>query len=161
MNNQLIYDLCNLAFDIYKNIGPGYNECIYHNAMEVGLRLQGINYQSEVITPIHYKSHNIGSSRVDLIIEYESNKLIIELKALQTFSQDTAIIQIKNYMMEHKVDTGLIINFGQPNRINNGELNLRIVYNNDIYDCIPEDIPLTLDSFTKKTQSSPPLSINL
>ena len=42
---------------IYKDLGPGYNECVYHKAMEVMLRAQGVQYESERIVPIVFHGH--------------------------------------------------------------------------------------------------------
>jgi len=105
---ELLSKMITISTDIYNSIGPGYNEVIYHKAFEVALRLQNINYQSEVVTPIFYKGHNIGHGRVDLKLK----DLIIELKAVNTLNND-AIIQIKNYMNHYSMNVGLIINFGQ------------------------------------------------
>ena len=97
-----------IASDIYNSLGPGYNEVIYHRAFEVALRLSGIPYESEVITPVFYKGHNIGHGRVDIKI----HNFIIELKAVNTLNND-AIIQTKNYMNHYSITSGIIINFGQ------------------------------------------------
>jgi GxxExxY protein len=127
---SLLTELINISTDIFTAVGPGYNEIIYHKAFEVALRLSGIPYQSEVITPIFYKGHNIGHGRVDLII---SNKIIIELKAIANFNNDTANVQINNYMKNYSITEGLIINFGQPNKVNQGELNIKYLNNNRIF----------------------------
>jgi len=125
MNQILVQEMANIACDVFNTIGSGYNEVIYHKAFEVALRLKGINYQSEVITPIFYKSHNVGHGRVDILI---GNNLIIELKAISNFNSDTANIQIKNYMKHFSISEGIVINFGQPNKNNTGELNIRYIY---------------------------------
>jgi len=106
--DQTISQLVFIAGDIYSSLGPGYNEVIYHRAFEVALRLSGINYESEVITPVFYKGHNIGHGRVDIKL----SNIIIELKAINTLNND-AIIQTKNYMNHYNIPTGLIVNFGQ------------------------------------------------
>ena len=111
---DLLNKIIEIANDIYSTVGPGYNEIIYHRAFEVGLRLNNIDYNSEVITPIFYQGHNIGHGRVDIII---SNRIIVELKALSSFNLDTANVQIKNYMNNYNIPDGLIINFGQPSKI--------------------------------------------
>jgi GxxExxY protein len=129
----LLTELINITNDIFVSVGPGYNEIIYHKAFEVALRLTGIPYQSEVVTPIFYKGHNIGHGRVDLII---SNKLIIELKAISNFNNDTGSVQIKNYMKNYSITEGLIINFGQPNKNNQGELNIKYLSGTRIFNLI-------------------------
>ena len=125
MNTALVNQLTEIAVDIFNTVGSGYNEVIYHNAFEVGLRLRGIRYQSEVIVPIFYNRHNIGHGRIDLLID---NNLIIELKAIGNFNGDTANTQIKNYMKQYSIKDGLVINFGQANKSNSGELNIRYIF---------------------------------
>ena len=133
MDNSELLQLINIANDIFISVGPGYNEIIYHKAFEVALRLNAIPYQSEITTPIFYKNHNIGHGRVDLLI---NNKIIIELKAIANFNNDTANVQIKNYMKHYSISDGLIINFGQPNKNNQGELNIKYLSNNRIFNLI-------------------------
>jgi GxxExxY protein len=126
---ELLSKMINISTDIFNSIGPGYNEVIYHRAFEVALRLQNISYQTEVVTPIFYKGHNVGHGRVDLII---GNNLILELKAITNFNSDTANIQIKNYMKHYSIPNGLIINFSQTNKNNNG-LNIKYVSCDKVY----------------------------
>ena len=127
MESQLVL----IANDIYNSLGPGYNEVVYHRAFEVAFRLSGIQYESEVITPIFYKGHSVGHGRVDLKID----NFIIELKAINTLNND-AIIQIKNYMNHYSINTGIIINFGQFNKNGNGNLGVILLKNGNIYDFI-------------------------
>lgn len=122
---DLINKLIEISNDIYSSIGPGYNEVIYHKAFEVALRLNGINYQSEVITPLFYKGYNIGHGRVDIIV---GNLIIIELKALSNFNSDTANIQIKNYMNNYSITQGLIINFGQSSKCDHNTVNIKYIH---------------------------------
>jgi len=131
---DLLGEIITISNDIFTSIGPGYNEVIYHKAFEIALRIKNISYQSEVVTPIFYKGFNIGHGRVDLIIGNTINGmtnplLIIELKAISNFNSDTANIQIKNYMKHYSIKYGVIVNFGQPNKNSNGELNIRYINN--------------------------------
>ena len=126
---NLVSQLVAIANDIYVSLGPGYNEVIYHRAFEVALRLIGIQYDSEVITPIFYKGSCIGHGRVDLKL----NELIIELKAVNVLNND-AIVQTRNYMSQHNITTGIIINFGQTVKNNTKNLGIILVQGEIIYD---------------------------
>jgi GxxExxY protein len=119
-----------IADDIYTSLGPGYNEIVYHRAFEVALRLSGIQYESEVITPVFYKGHCIGHGRVDIKL----SNFILEFKAVNTLNND-AIIQIKNYMNQYSINSGMIINFGQT-KANNKNLGIILLQNNTIYDFV-------------------------
>ena len=125
----LVSQLVAIANDIYVSLGPGYNEVIYHRAFEVALRLSGIQYESEVITPVFYKGACIGHGRVDLKL----NEIIIELKAVNVLNND-AIIQTRNYMSQHNITTGIIINFGQTVKSNTKNLGIILVQGETIYD---------------------------
>ena len=125
----LINQLTTIAHDIYNTLGPGYNEVIYHRAMEVALRLSGIHYESEVITPIFYKGACIGHGRVDLKLE----NIIIELKAINVLNND-AITQTRNYMNQHSKIIGLIINFGQTVKSNAKNIGIILIQGETIYD---------------------------
>ena len=121
----VINQLVAIAYDIYNTLGPGYNEVIYHRAFEVALRLSGIQYESEVITPVFYKGHCVGHGRVDIKL----HDFILEFKAVNSLHND-AVIQIKNYMKHYSISSGMIINFGQSKT----GLQLVFVQNDDIYD---------------------------
>ena len=125
MESQLVL----IAHDIYNSLGPGYNEVVYHRAFEVALRLSGIQYESEVVTPIFYKGACVGHGRVDLKLQ----NFIIELKAINTLNND-CIIQTKNYMNSYSIGTGIIINFGQTVKSNSKNLGIILIKDNIIYD---------------------------
>jgi len=97
-----------IAEDIYKKLGPGYNECVYHNAFEVALREIKISYESERIVPIKYMDHVIGNLRADLIID----DIVVELKAVKNIS-DSMEWQVKNYLKLLNLNQAYLINFPQ------------------------------------------------
>ena len=134
MNSTLILEITN---DVYNSLGPGYNEVIYHRALEVGLRLNGISYQSEVITPVVYKGHNVGYGRVDLML----NDLIIELKAISKITIES-IIQIKNYMKHHQINNGMVINFGQSTKSSSGQLEIHLIQHDRIINLITNEVEM-------------------
>jgi GxxExxY protein len=125
MESQLVL----IANDIYAALGAGYNEVIYHRAFEVALRLSGIQYESEVITPVFYKGHCVGHGRVDIKLP----NFILEFKAVNAINND-AIIQTRNYMNSHSMNSGMIINFGQTVKSNNCNLAIVLLQNNHVYD---------------------------
>jgi len=130
----VLSEMIGISNDIFSSVGTGYNEVIYHRAFEVALRLKNINYQSEVVTPVIYKGHNIGHGRVDLII---NGNLIIELKAISNFNNETGVTQIKNYMKHYSIIHGVIINFGQSNnKYPMGELNIKYINSDKVYNFV-------------------------
>lgn len=99
-----------MARKIHEDIGPGFNECVYHRAFEVLLRNQGIPYETERILPIVFEGHTIGNLRVDLIVD---GVCIVELKATATKLNESAKIQTKNYMKLTGLSRAVLVNFPQ------------------------------------------------
>jgi len=101
-----------IAKDLYNELGEGYQECIYHKAFEVGLRINNINYESKSIIPVFYKGYNVGEQEIDLIIRIPKNEMIVELKAEPQIIDDFKA-QLHKYMKLLKASNGLLINFTQ------------------------------------------------
>jgi GxxExxY protein len=97
-----------LVAKVYRTLGPGYTESIYHNALEVLLRKNHINYETERIIPIVFEDHVIGNLRADLIVE---GSVIVELKSTRTLT-DANRTQIQTYMHLLGITDGLLVNFG-------------------------------------------------
>ena len=96
------------AQTVYDALGPGYNECVYHKAMEVLLRKQGVQYESERIVPIVFEGHTIGNVRSDIIVDGE---VVLEFKSVGALT-DAAALQTHNYLRLTGLSLGYLINFG-------------------------------------------------
>jgi GxxExxY protein len=103
----MIEKLCNR---VYRTLGSGYSERIYHNALEVLLRKECVPYETERIVPIQFEDHTIGNLRADLIID---KKLIVEIKAVKGPFNSTMKTQLDNYRTLTGIDVGLLVNFPQ------------------------------------------------
>ena len=95
------------AREIYSQLGPGYSERVYHNAMEVLLRERGIRYESERIIPIPFRGHVIGNLRADIII---NNETVLEFKTIKTLN-DAAELQGNNYLRLTGLKTAYLVNY--------------------------------------------------
>jgi GxxExxY protein len=104
-----------IAKDVYNELGEGYDECIYHKAFEVGLRLNSIAYESKTIVPVSYKGYNVGEQEIDLIIRIPKDNLIVELKATSELIDDDEA-QLYRYLRLLKSKRGILINFTQCGR---------------------------------------------
>jgi GxxExxY protein len=106
-------DVRALAEQIYSQLGAGYSERVYHNAMEVLLRREGLPYESERIVPIPFEGHIIGNLRADIII---NNEIVLEFKTIKTLN-DAAELQAHNYLRLMNLKTAYLINYPPfPNR---------------------------------------------
>jgi len=107
-NIMLEGDVRQWAQTVYDALGPGYNECVYHKAMEVLLRKQGVQYESERIVPIVFEGHTIGNVRSDIIV---NNEFVLEFKSVRALT-DAAALQTHNYLRLTGLCLGYLINFG-------------------------------------------------
>ena len=94
---------------VFKTLGAGFSERIYHNALEVLLRKNNIRFLSESIIPVIFEGVDVGEVRADLIID---DKLVVELKAVSSVS-DKHATQCFMYMKLLKIQSGIVINFPQ------------------------------------------------
>ena len=98
------------AIEVHRELGPGLLERIYEAAMNIELRLRGLNVERQVEVPMLYKGESLGSSyRVDLLVERD---LVVELKAVDRLAP-VHTAQLLTYLRLLKVPTGLLINFNQ------------------------------------------------
>lgn len=106
--DQLITEIIECAKRIRRQLGPGFLEKVYKNAMVVELRKLKLNFETEKLIQVLYDEIVVGEYRTDIIVE---GKLILELKATQDLSIANEV-QLVNYLTSTQIDDGLLINFG-------------------------------------------------
>ena len=106
--DQLITEIIERAKRIRRQLGPGFLEKVYKNAMVVELRKLKLNFETEKLIQVLYDGIVVGEYRTDIIVE---GKLILELKATQDLSIANEV-QLVNYLTSTQIDDGLLINFG-------------------------------------------------
>ena len=97
------------AFKVHSDLGPGFNEKVYHKALKVALEQDGLKYETERIFRISFEGKNVGTFRLDLIAE---DKVVVELKALTGNIPGLFESQLLSYLKASKHKVGLLINFG-------------------------------------------------
>jgi GxxExxY protein len=102
--------LINMSKQVGEDIGKGYTENIYQEAICVLLRNQNLNYSKEVVMPKYYNNCFIGNIRADIIV---NNNFVIECKAVEGELRDSHLPQIITYMEILQIKNGLFINFNQ------------------------------------------------
>ena len=105
-----------IAEDVYKSLGSGFPEVVYDKAMQVGLRMAKIKYESQKVLELKYKNHYVGEGFTDLVVQMGKDRVILELKAVGTTLGPGEEQQLKNYMRILKVKYGLLINFQLPSK---------------------------------------------
>jgi len=96
------------AMEVHKQLGNGFQEVIYQRALAIEFDLQGLSYEREKEMPVFYKERQIGTRRVDFLVE---NVVSVELKAI-TQLENTNLTQAINYLEAYDLEIGLLLNFG-------------------------------------------------
>ena len=94
--------------EVHKILGNGFQEVIYQRALEKEMALQGLSFAREFEMPIFYKKDQIGTRRVDFLVE---DVISVELKALVKL-EDVHLAQAINYLEAYNLEIGMLINFG-------------------------------------------------
>jgi len=97
------------CYKVHNELGPGFPERIYHNALKIVIKEDGLTYESEKEFDVHFKDLKIGKFRCDLVVE---EKVIVEIKAVTGNLPILFHLQLLSYLKASKIKTGLLINFG-------------------------------------------------
>jgi len=106
---DLTYKIIGAGQEVYKELGPGYLESVYEDALCYELDLRNITYQRQIDLDVKYKDVIFKRRfRADLLIDH---KVLIENKAIKKITkQDDA--QLINYLKTTGLKVGLLFNFG-------------------------------------------------
>ena len=77
---ELTEKIINACINIHKELGPGFLESIYHNALKIELERQKLAFVSEKEVEIKYLGIEVGIHRIDLLVEDE---IIVELSVVR------------------------------------------------------------------------------
>lgn len=77
--SELTSKIIGCAMAVHKTLGNGFQEVIYQRALEIEMRLAGITFSREFEMPIFYREEQIGTRRVDFLVE---RIISVELKAI-------------------------------------------------------------------------------
>ena len=110
---------------VHSAMGNGFQEVIYQRALEIEMVDQRLSFAREYEMPIYYKGRQIGSRRVDFLVE---NTVCVELKAIAKLDEEH-LAQAINYLEAYELEIGLLINFGARSlefkRVTNKKFNQR------------------------------------
>src|SRR5687768_1769590 len=104
------YAIIGAAMEVHSELGPGFLELVYHQALARELRTRSIPFESESPLAVHYKGQPLDAVyKADFIC---FGQVVVELKAhRKTIDVDTA--QVIHYLKATRFETGLLLNFGE------------------------------------------------
>ncbi len=98
------------AINVHRELGPGFLESIYEEALKVELSEYGFRFESQKEVKIEYLGVKVGTHRLDLVVE---DILILELKAVRELT-DIHLAQVLSYLKATGLKVGLLLNFSKP-----------------------------------------------
>lgn len=105
---ELSYKIMQAVFAVHNELGPGYLERVYKEALVFELQDRGFQVSQQYPIQIFYRGQQVGTHRLDLVVE---DKFILELKAvadlLPIFKQ-----QVRSYLKSSGLRLGILVNFG-------------------------------------------------
>ncbi len=106
---DLSYRIIGLAMRLHKELGFGFLEKVYENAMMVLFRREKINALQQSAITVHFAGETVGEYIADILVD---NRIILELKAAEKINQ-VHRAQVLNYLKATGLKLAIIINFGK------------------------------------------------
>lgn len=107
---DLSYKIIALALEVHNELGCGFLEKVYENAMMLLLDREGIPASQQSPANVYFQEKIVGQYFADILVD---NKLILELKTVDIIA-NIHIAQVLNYLRATGIKLGLVLNFGKP-----------------------------------------------
>ena len=120
-HKDLTRKIIGCAMEVHKHMGNGFQEVIYQRALAIEMQIQDIEFSREHEMQLQYKSHDIGTRKVDFFVQ---DKIMVEIKSVINL-EDIHLAQAMNYVETYNLKIGLLINFGSKS------LQFKRVHNNN------------------------------
>ena len=108
IHSELTEKIIGIFYEVYNELGHGFLESVYEQAMAIALAEHEIFFQRQIAVPVWFRGHQIGDFRGDLLVE---NKIIVELKVGRAI-ESAWEKQLLNYLRATQIEVGLLLNFG-------------------------------------------------
>src|SRR6266478_53559 len=106
-NAEITRQIIAAAIRVHRELGPGFLESIYEEALAVEFALSRIQFIRQHSIPLFYRDHQIGEHRLDFLVE---GTIIVELKAISQL-EDIHFAIGRSYLKATNLDDGLLFNF--------------------------------------------------
>lgn len=107
---DLSYKITGLALEVHNELGCGFLEKVYENALMMLFERERIPARQQAPADVFFHERVIGQYFADILVD---NKIILELKTVDEIS-NIHVAQVLNYLRATGIKLGLILNFGNP-----------------------------------------------
>ena len=105
--DDLTYAIRGAIFEVNRNLGQGFLEKVYENALMFELRNRGVKAEAQVPIRVNYKDTVVGEYFADIVVD---DRVIIELKTVERIDR-VHEAQLLNYLKATGFKVGLLVNF--------------------------------------------------
>lgn len=109
LHGEITGKILEAFFNVYPQLGYGFLEKVYENAMLIELDELGLICRQQQPISVFYNQENVGEYFADILVE---DKVIVELKAAEGISERHEA-QLINYLRATDMEVGLLLNFGK------------------------------------------------
>ena len=109
-NEELTGEIIGAAIAVHLELGPGFIEEVYENALAVELDARRIPHVRQLHVPVIYRGVEVGRHRLDLLV---ADTIVVELKAVREIA-DAHFAVVRSYLRASGCRHGLILNFAKP-----------------------------------------------
>lgn len=113
LHAELTEKIIACAYDVYNQLGFGFSEKVYENAMTIKIAQKNLAVVQQAPVNVFFEKQLVGEYFSDLLVE---NKVIVELKAVSILSKAHEA-QLVNYLKDTGIKVGLLVNFGEKLKI--------------------------------------------
>jgi GxxExxY protein len=111
-DDPLTERIIGVFYEVYNELGFGFLESVYREAMRIALGQAGLLVEAEVPVPVSFRGRPVGVFRADLVVD---RRVVIELKTAVSIDKAHEA-QVLHYLRASTMEIGLVMNFGPDAR---------------------------------------------
>jgi len=121
-HDDLTQKIIGVFYEVYNELGAGFVESVYREAMRLALRQANLKVETEVPIQVRFRGEVVGVFRADLVV---NDTVLIELKASEGIIREHEA-QTLHYLRATSIEVALLMNFGPMPRFK------RLVMDNEL-----------------------------
>lgn len=110
IHEELTEKILKVCFEVRNELGSGFLESVYQNALLIALKEAGLKAESQTPLKVMFRGQIVGEFFPDIVVE---DSVLLELKAVKALAPEH-LAQVMNYLKATGIEVGFLVNFGNP-----------------------------------------------